>query len=127
MHIRSLQGAAIEANATKYRNEIHAKLTDPTLAQTLFKELLAPIQDYAEKKDLVIVPDGQLHLLAILRIGEQGCIRTFVPHRGCCAIVYCIRNSDQAVGRKRETGNAVYRGGRLDSKFRQPQSDPARS
>jgi CHAT domain-containing protein len=54
---------AIEANATKYRNEIHAKLTDPTLAQTLFRELLAPIQDYAEKRDLVIVPDGQLHLL----------------------------------------------------------------
>src|SRR6201996_3784294 len=35
----------IEANAIKYRNEIHAKLTDPTLAQTLFRELLAPIQD----------------------------------------------------------------------------------
>ena len=55
--------AVIEANATRYRNEIHAKLTDPTLAQTLFRELLAPIQDYAEKRDLVIVPDGQLHLL----------------------------------------------------------------
>jgi CHAT domain-containing protein len=38
-------------------------LTDPTLAQTLFRELLAPIQGYAEKRDLVIVPDGQLHLL----------------------------------------------------------------
>jgi tetratricopeptide (TPR) repeat protein len=56
--------AAIEANATKYRNEIYAKLTDPTLARTLFRELLAPIQDYAEKRDLVIVPDGQLHLLS---------------------------------------------------------------
>ena len=55
--------AAIEASATKYRNEIHAKLTDPTLAQTLFRELLAPIKDYAEKRDLVVVPDGQLHLL----------------------------------------------------------------
>lgn len=55
--------AAIEADATKYRTEIHAKLTDPTLAQTLFRELLAPIQDYTEKMDLVIVPDGQLHLL----------------------------------------------------------------
>ena len=55
--------AAIEANATRYRNEIHGKLTDPTLAQSLFRELLAPIQDYAEKRDLVIVPDGQLQLL----------------------------------------------------------------
>ena len=54
---------AIESSTTKYRNEIHAKLTDPTLAQTLFRELLAPIQAYAKKRDLVIVPDGQLHLL----------------------------------------------------------------
>jgi CHAT domain-containing protein len=54
---------SIEANATKYRDEIHAKLTDPKLAQVLFNELLGPIQDYVDKKDLVIVPDGQLHLL----------------------------------------------------------------
>ncbi len=53
----------IEGNATKYRNEIHAKLSDPTLAQTLFSELLAPIEDYGNKRDLVIVPDGELHLL----------------------------------------------------------------
>lgn len=63
---------AIEANATKYRNEIHAKLTDPTLAQTLFKELLAPLQDYDEKKDLIIVPDGQLHLLPFSALVNKG-------------------------------------------------------
>jgi CHAT domain-containing protein len=55
--------AVIEANATKYRDEIHAKLNDPALAQTLFNELLAPVEGYGRKKDLVIVPDGQLHLL----------------------------------------------------------------
>ena len=64
--------AAIEANAAKYCNEIHAKLTDPTLAQTLFRELLAPIQDYGEKRDLVIVPDGQLHLLPFSALGNKG-------------------------------------------------------
>lgn len=53
----------IEGNVTKYRSEIHAKLSDPTLAQALFNELLAPIDDYGNKRDLVIVPDGQLHLL----------------------------------------------------------------
>lgn len=53
----------IEADATKYRDEIHAKLNDPRLAQALFNELLAPIEEYGSKKDLVIVPDGQLHLL----------------------------------------------------------------
>lgn len=55
--------AVIEGNATKYRDEIHAKLSDPTLGRTLFNELLAPIEDYGNKTDLVIVPDGQLHLL----------------------------------------------------------------
>jgi CHAT domain-containing protein len=54
---------AIEANAAKYSAELRAKLTDPTLAQTLFNQLLAPIQNYANKKELVIIPDGQLHLL----------------------------------------------------------------
>jgi CHAT domain-containing protein len=53
----------IEGNATKYRDEIHAKLSDPALAQTLFNELLAPIEDYGKKTDLVIIPDGELHLL----------------------------------------------------------------
>ncbi|MGB8098218.1 MAG: CHAT domain-containing protein, partial [Terracidiphilus sp.] len=53
----------IEGNATKYRSEIHAKLSDPTLAQTLFSETLAPIEDYGNKRDLVIVPDGKLQLL----------------------------------------------------------------
>ncbi len=53
----------IEGNATKYCREIHAKLSDPTLAQTLFNETLAPIEDYGSKRDLVIVPDGELHLL----------------------------------------------------------------
>ena len=72
---------AIEANATKYRNEIHAKLTDPTLAQTLFRELLAPIQDYAEKRGPGCCSRRSAPPAAILGIGEQGRIRTFVPHR----------------------------------------------
>ena len=119
--------AAIEANATKYRNEIHAKLTDPTLAQTLFKELLGPLRDYDEKKDLIIVPDGQLHLLPFSALVNKGSYVIsshtvdVVPSSTAFAILI------RAVGRKRETRNAVYRGGRLDSKFRQPQSDPARN
>lgn len=63
----------IEGNVTKYRSEIHAKLSDPTLAQALFNELLAPIDDYGNKRDLVIVPDGQLHLLpfsALVNLNE---------------------------------------------------------
>jgi CHAT domain-containing protein len=62
----------IEDKAVKYRGEIHAKLKDPTLAQTLFNELLAPIEDYERKKDLVIVPDGQLHLLPFSALVDSG-------------------------------------------------------
>jgi CHAT domain-containing protein len=61
----------IEVNATKYRSEIHAKLSDPTLAQTLFNELLAPIKDYRNKTDLVIVPDGELHLLPFSALANK--------------------------------------------------------
>ena len=61
----------IEGNATKYCREIHAKLSDPTLAQTLFNETLAPIEDYGNKRDLVIVPDGELHLLPFSALVEQ--------------------------------------------------------
>lgn len=63
----------IEGNAIRYRDEIHAKLKDPALAQTLFNELLAPIADYGDKKELVIVPDGELHLLpfsALVNLNE---------------------------------------------------------
>lgn len=53
----------IEADATKYREEIHKRATNRTLAHTLFNELLAPIPEYLRKRDLIVVPDGELHLL----------------------------------------------------------------
>lgn len=62
----------IEANAAKYRDEIRAKMADPRLAETLFSELLHPIQEYDEKRDLIIVPDGQLHLLPFSALVERG-------------------------------------------------------
>lgn len=55
--------SVIEADASRYRTEIRAKMSDPTLARKLFTELLGPVNGYAEKPDLVIVPDGDLHLL----------------------------------------------------------------
>ena len=53
----------IETDANRYRKEIHDKKVDRELAQHLFSELLHPIEKYKEKKDLVIIPDGSLHLL----------------------------------------------------------------
>jgi CHAT domain-containing protein len=53
----------IEADATKYREEIHKRATDRALAHTLFCELLAQIPEYAKKRDLIVIPDGELNLL----------------------------------------------------------------
>jgi CHAT domain-containing protein len=65
-------GAGIDADAKKYLDKIHAKVADPALAQTLFAELLAPIREYSTQKDLIIVPDGQLHLLPFSALVNQG-------------------------------------------------------
>jgi CHAT domain-containing protein len=65
----------IEADATKYRGEIHKRVTDRALAHTLFGELLAPIPEYAKKRDLIIVPDGELNLLPFSALVDN---RTYV-------------------------------------------------
>jgi CHAT domain-containing protein len=53
----------IESDATLYRKEIRAQKTDAPLAHKLFGELLEPISDYSTKTDLIVIPDGSLHLL----------------------------------------------------------------
>ena len=63
--------ATIEANASKYRREIRARVEDPALAQVLFGELLLPIHEYASKRDLVIIPDGELHLLPFSALADK--------------------------------------------------------
>jgi CHAT domain-containing protein len=65
-------GLNIESEVKKYRDEIHAKLVDPSLGQALFTDLLAPIQQYETHKDLVIVPDGELHLLPFSALVNAG-------------------------------------------------------
>jgi CHAT domain-containing protein len=67
--------ATIEADAARYRDEIHEKQRDPTLADTLFGELLRPVQEYPRKRDLIIVPDGELHLLPFSALADK---QTFV-------------------------------------------------
>ena len=53
----------IEADSVRYRKELHAGKEDRPLAYKLFSELLRPIEQYSKKQDLIIVPDGSLHLL----------------------------------------------------------------
>ncbi|UWZ87018.1 CHAT domain-containing protein [Occallatibacter riparius] len=68
-----LQGRdQIEQDSAQYRSEIIKRGIDPALAAKLFRELLAPIQEYKQKTHLVVVPDGKLHLLPISALADSG-------------------------------------------------------
>ena len=58
-----LSKTAIEADAALYRKEIRSRKEDKDLAHKLFAELIQPIRAYADKTDIVVIPDGGLHLL----------------------------------------------------------------
>jgi CHAT domain-containing protein len=53
----------IEGEAAKYRDILHKKQTDTKLGQSLFEHLLSFASEYPAVKSLIIVPDGNLHLL----------------------------------------------------------------
>lgn len=61
---------SITADATRYRKEVLAEKEDVPLAQRLFTELLAPIEQYKTKPDLIIVPDGEIHLLPFSALAD---------------------------------------------------------
>jgi CHAT domain-containing protein len=62
--------AEIEQDATQYRSEIVQKKTDLALAERLFQKLLGRIPEYREKPDVVVVPDGKLHLLPFSALAD---------------------------------------------------------
>ncbi len=53
----------IETDAKLYRKEIRLQKEDKALGLKLYQELLRPIPEYASKTDLIVIPDGFLHLL----------------------------------------------------------------
>ena len=53
----------IEKLVVSYLNTIRSKSTSPAVARQLFEGLLKPLPDLAGKPKMVIVRDGQLHLL----------------------------------------------------------------
>ena len=63
--------ARIETDANEYRKEIRARKTDLALAHTLYEELLAPVTQYRDRTDLIIVPDGALHLLPFSALADN--------------------------------------------------------
>jgi CHAT domain-containing protein/tetratricopeptide (TPR) repeat protein len=62
----------IESDSNLYRKEIHAQKADPALAQRLFAELLEPVKEFHQKSDLIVVPDGSLHLLPFAALVDNG-------------------------------------------------------
>jgi CHAT domain-containing protein len=64
--------AQIEKDATEYRTEIAKQKVDLPLGQKLFDELLGRIPEYKERPDVVVVPDGKLHLLPFPALVDSG-------------------------------------------------------
>ena len=62
----------LEQEATQYRSEITQKKTDLSLAQQLYNGLLGGIPEVGKKHDLIIVPDGKLHLLPFSALANSG-------------------------------------------------------
>jgi CHAT domain-containing protein len=64
--------AKLEQDASQYRAELMKQKTDLPLAQQLFGELLGAIPEFKEKTDVVVVPDGKLHLLPFSALVSSG-------------------------------------------------------
>jgi len=58
--------------ATQYRSEIVKQKTDLLLAQQLFNGLLGGIPEFREKRALIVVPDGKLHLFPFAALVDNG-------------------------------------------------------
>jgi len=62
----------LEAETTQYRSELTKGNTDIPLAQRLFNDLLGEIPEYRTNSDLIVVPDGKLHLLPFAALADAG-------------------------------------------------------
>jgi CHAT domain-containing protein len=61
----------IEAATLQYRKAIRDRKTTPTLAEMLFQKLLAPIAEYRTSSSVIVIPDGQLHLLPFAALMDK--------------------------------------------------------
>ncbi len=91
-HYQLASKRTIEADSNLYRKEIRSQKEDKALAQKLFNELLQPIPEVAEKTDLIVVPDGALHLLpfSALQDGNGYLIKTHTVDVNPSATVYAL-------------------------------------
>jgi CHAT domain-containing protein len=70
-HYQLASKQQIEADSKLYRKEIRSQKEDRPLALRLYQELLQPITEMAQKTDLVVIPDGALHLLPFSALQDQ--------------------------------------------------------
>jgi CHAT domain-containing protein len=62
----------LEREAKRYRVELMEQKTDQSRGQELFDWLLGGIPEFKEKHALIVVPDGNLHLLPFSALVNQG-------------------------------------------------------
>ena len=62
----------LEQEATRYRSTLKQEKTDPSLAQRLYDGLLAGIPELKDKHEVIVVPDGKLHLLPFSALINNG-------------------------------------------------------
>ena len=101
----TLQGKnQLEELANQYRSTIKKRQTDVKLAQSLFNELLRPIPDYRENSNIIVVPDGSLHLLPFSALMERG--EYVIANHNFTAVA---SGTVLALLRDRKAENATYR------------------
>jgi CHAT domain-containing protein len=62
----------IEADSQNFRNSIEKQQANSGLGKTLFAELLRPVSEYKAKSRVIVVPDGELHLLPFNALSDNG-------------------------------------------------------
>ena len=62
----------LEGETANYRSELIKGNTDLSLAQRLFDGLLRGIPEFRTHSDLIVVPDGKLHLLPFAALANSG-------------------------------------------------------
>lgn len=62
----------LEKDAEQYRSTLKKEKTDIALGQRLFDELLGGIPEFKNKDELIVVPDGKLHLLPFVVLVNAG-------------------------------------------------------
>ena len=62
----------IEADAQSFRNSIRKPQPDVGGGEALFNEVLRPIAEYQAKSRMIVVPDGELHLLPFNALRNNG-------------------------------------------------------